>query len=318
MTVEQGIAFLQALRAKHIRDKGNGWIEASCVLAPWTHSHQQDVTPSFGLRAVPGERGYFKCFACREGSAEELLQTIELYAKSSLNPLEYDFPAAHQVLADETIAVTLPGYQEFKAQPVMEPWPEYWLESFQKAEWSVDAMVYLGNRDVSVQKAWDFDLRFDTKRQMVVAPYRDVHGRLAGARGRAIVAEAPFKHYDYTYQHVNNARFVWFGEPSLNLPGPVVVVEGQFDTMRVAQVWPKVVGALSSKPTWEKMRKLTYSPLLIQIPDRDEAGAQSMVRYKEMCKTLNIPYRHIWLDEGCKDPDECSPAYLYDRIQEVL
>ena len=133
-----------------------------------------------------------------------------------------------------------------------------------------------------------------------------------------MLAEAKHKHHDYTYQHVNNARFCWYNEPCLNLGGPVVVVEGQFDVMRVAQVWPKVVGALSSKPTWEKMRKLTYSPLLIQIPDRDEAGTQSMARYKEMCRTLNIPYRHIWLDEGCKDPDECHPDYLKDRLAAVV
>ena len=88
MTAEQGTAFLSALGVKNINVKGNGWIEASCPLAKWLHKHHTDATPSFGLSINPGERSYFLCFACRQGSAEELLHIIEMYDKGQG---QYDF-----------------------------------------------------------------------------------------------------------------------------------------------------------------------------------------------------------------------------------
>ena len=311
MTAEQAVAFLEGLRATQIRVKDNGWIEATCPLARWLHKHHTDHSPSFGLSVVPGGRSFFLCFACRQGSAEELLHSIEMYAK---NTGDYDFARCHQILADEQFVVPLPAYGEFpKPEQVFTPWPEYRVESFKRAEWVVESALYLASRGVSIKTIEQFDLRFDPKRQMVIAPYRDVFYRLAGARGRSILDHGQ-KHYDYTFQGVNNARFCWYNEQVLNQSGPVVVVEGQFDVFKVSHVFPKTVGNLTSKPTMEKMKKLGDCGLVIQIPDRDEAGEASVGRYASLCQTLGLYHKVIWLDPGCKDPGECHVDYLRDRI----
>lgn len=316
MTEEQGIAFLQALRAKNIRVKDNGWIEASCVLAPWTHPHHKDISPSFGLKIAPGERSHFMCFACRTGTAEELLHTMEVYTKGYGN---FDFGVCHQILQDEVFVVPLPEYQEFgQAGPVFIEWPQYWVESFIRADWSLEALQYLEVRRVTMWQMQHYNLRYDPKRQMLVAPYSDVFGRLAGARGRSLILDAKQQHYDYTYLDVNNARFCWYNEGVLNLPGPVVVVEGQFDCWRTALAFPKTVANLTAKPTWEKMKKLADSELVIQIPDRDAAGSESVDRYAKFCWQLGLKHQVIWLDEGVKDPDECAVEYLKDCINSVL
>jgi hypothetical protein len=158
MTEGQGTAFLESLRAKQIRVKGNGWIEAACPLARWTHTKHHDHTPSFGLSVSPGERSYFLCFACRQGSAEELLQTIELY--SHYSP-DYDFTRCHQILSDEEEVLPLPEYRDLATQPEQEflAWPDYWLESFVKADWSTEALTYLAGRGVTVEQIHLFDLR---------------------------------------------------------------------------------------------------------------------------------------------------------------
>lgn len=318
MTAEQAVAFLQALGAKQIRDKENGWVEAACPLARWTHKNRVDHSPSFGLRVAPGERSNYLCFACRQGSAEELLQTIELYAQGS-EAQNYDFARCHQILADEEYVVPLPEYGEFaqKVQPFME-WPQYWLDSFVPAEMVQASASYLTHRGVTLETVMQYRLHYDKKRQMIVAPYWDVFSRFAGARGRSIVKGAAYAHHDYTFQGVNNARLCWYHEAVLNLPGPVVVVEGQFDVMRVAQVFPKVVGNLTAKPTAEKMKKLGDCGLVIQIPDRDEAGHESVFRYAKFCDQLGLRHKVVWLDEGAKDPDDCHPDYLKEKIEEQL
>jgi hypothetical protein len=316
MNEAQGVAFLEALRCKNIRVKENGWIEAGCPLARWLHKHHVDATPSFGLNVRPGERSYFLCFACRQGSAEELLHTLEMYTHVSQ---DYDFAQCHKLLSDEEYVVPLPAYGEFpRPQQVFSEWPAYWLESFKPAEWVAESAVYLAARGVPLSIVQQFHLRFDHKRQMIVVPYWDVFGRFAGARGRSILETPPQKHHDYSFQGVNNARLVWLNEPVLNQTGPVVVVEGQFDVMRTAQAYQKTVGNLTAKPTLEKMKKLGDCETVIQIPDRDEAGEQSIGKYARFCKELGLKHKVVWLDEGVKDPAECAVAYLKDKIYEQM
>jgi hypothetical protein len=315
MTAEQGTAFLKALGATQIRVKDNGWIESSCVLARWTHASHRDTSPSFGLNITPGGRSYFMCFACRQGSAEELLSCMELYSKGQAHT--FDFARCHEILADEVFVTPLPEYGEAPPAQVFTEWPQYWLDSFPPAQWVIDSALYLANRSVPLITVECFDLRYDAKRHMIVAPYRDVFNRLAGARGRAIRPEGQ-QHFDYTFQGINNARLVWYNEPVLNLPGPVVVVEGQFDCFRTSQAHPKTVANLTAKPTFEKMKKLGDCELVIQIPDRDEAGHQSVARYASLCQRLGLRHEVIYLDEGVKDPDECAVEYLKDKIQEVV
>ena len=166
----------------------------------------------------------------------------------------------------------------------------------------MDSYTYLVQRGVSDQIIQQFQLKWDPKRHMIVAPYWDVHGRFAGARGRLALGPdtsmntiahvtgsynfQPQKHYDYSFQGVNNARLCWYNEQVLNLPGPVVVVEGQFDLWKTVQVFPKTVACLTSKPTREKMKKLGDSGTVIQIPDRDEAGRQSIGTYAQVLSPI--------------------------------
>ena len=319
MDAESGVAFLQALHCQKIRIKDNGWIEAACPLAKWLHKHAVDNSPSFGLSISSGERSHYSCFACRHGSVEELLQTLELYTAGKSH--QYDFKLCHQLLDEEQQILPLPEYGGKKSGAVeFEEWPAYWLNSFQSSSWADPAIKYLAYRNVSPTTQKVFDLRYDSKRQMIVAPYYDVFNRFAGARGRSILSEATgaSKHYDYSWQGKNNYRLVWYNEPVLNLSGPIVVVEGQFDCMRVAQVFPKVVAALTAKPTFEKMKKLGDCPFIIQIPDTDETGKMSMSVYAEMCAQLGIGYKMLWLDEGVKDPDQCHPDYLKEKIEGLL
>jgi hypothetical protein len=319
MTEVECVEFLASLRAEKIRIK-SGWVTASCPLAKWLHTHHADSNPSFALSIVPGGRSYYTCFACQSGGAEALLHAVVLYAGASTTG--YNFARCHQLLAGEELVQALPAYgSPVKKTAQFEEWPTYWLESFIRAEWVIDAVAYLTSRGVSLETVENHNLRYDAKRERIVCPYWDVYGRFAGARGRSIRTDATtttLKHFDYSWQGRNNTKLVWYGEQALNLKGPVVVVEGQFDLFRTQSVFPKTVAALTAKPSWEKALKLGDSPLVIQIPDRDEAGLRSVEVYARYCASMGISHKVLWLDEGCKDPAECSPDYLREKIDALL
>ena len=124
--------------------------------------------------------------------------------------------------------------------------------------------------------------------------------------------------FDYTWNGVNNTSLVWFNEGSLHLAGPVVVVEGQFDALRVAKVWPKVVATLTARPTPAKLDRLLQSSALIHLPDTDQAGQQSKAVYQRFCALNSLSYYAIDLPSEVKDPGDCHPDFLRSAIQEVV
>ena len=320
MTKEQGVLFLKALGVQNPKVKGNGWILGHCPLARWLHNHQQDNHASFGLKVENGQRSYFNCFACQSGSASDLVQTIELYSKGSV-ALVFDFKLAYTLLDDELAVVPLPEYGEFQPKNhVFQEWPEYWLYSFPAADMIAESACYLKTRNISDTTRKMFQLKYDSKRRMILCPYFDAYDRFAGARGRSILpdAEGPNKHWDYRFHGVNNAGLVWYNETVLNLPGPVVTVEGQFDVWRTVQAHQKTVGALTARPTIEKFKKLCDSDFIIHIPDNDKTGDESVEYYQKMGHKFGIKVKTFNIAEGAKDPDECHVDYLKHEIEALL
>jgi hypothetical protein len=333
--IELATTFLEALGGSNFKQNGE-WLKCSCPLSKFTHSTGHDANPSFGFTLQDGSRSYYNCYACRAGSAEELLQSLEMYwnQERTKSPSEYkngiwlggkqiDFKLARQCLENEEIKVKpLPAYSEFgqKQTKSFEEWPGYFLLDFPPVSVSTEATQYLLSRDVTPEEALTHDLRWDMKKRMVVMPYRNVYGKLAGARGRAIDDQVSGwkKHFDFTWNSVNNASLVWYNEPALQLPGPVVVVEGQFDALRVAKAYPKVVANMTARPMPSKMRRLLQSDKLIHIPDTDATGKNSVGLYKDYCTKNGLRYQLIELPPEVKDPGDTNHDYLFNLIQHHL
>lgn len=317
MTPEQGRAFLQALGAKNIQ-KSAKWVSASCPLAFARHKASKDSNPSFGLTVSPDKRSRYNCFACGTGTALDLLQAMEYYQGPG------DSAKAREILESESLEVIpLPEYGEFaksEDQWVLRPWPEMWLWNFVPVEEHAPAVEYLLGRGVSDVQMIEHGLLYDAHRNMVVFPLREAYGGLAGARGRSLNdgLTGKDKHYDYSHEGIpKNVRGVWYNERALHLPGKVVVVEGQFDLMKVEQVWPKVVANMTAMPTAEKLAKLELTDGVILIPDNDSTGEKSVSKYAEYLVQHNVPLQLLALPSSVKDPGDCAPAYLADRLAEL-
>jgi DNA primase len=318
LNVSQARAFLRALGAKGIVQTGK-WLMCSCPLAPVYHQHHKDSSPSFGLTCEPDRPSRYNCFACGHGSALELIHELEH------NDLPADTGLARKILeAEQLEVVPLPEYGEFSVpedQWLFRPWPELWLTQFQPVMGVPMARDYLFGRGVVLEQMIAQDLRWDVSRMMVVFPIREAHGLLAGARGRSVLKDVAGKdkHYDYSHDGIpKNIRGVWYNEQALLLDGPVVVVEGQFDCLRVLQVWPKTVANLTALPTAEKLAKLSYSSRVLHIPDTDATGTQSVAKFQQGLLKHNVPYTPLALPDSVKDPGDCHPEYLNNLIRSVL
>jgi DNA primase len=188
------------------------------------------------------------------------------------------------------------------------------IASAPKLEQYPEGVEFVLSRGVTKEQITEFDLRFDPERSMVVFPIREAYGALAGLRGRAITGFG-LKHYDYSHHSDHkNVKGVWFNEPALNLSGKVVVVEGQFDCLRVAQVYPKVVANLTAMPTRHKCLKLALTEGVVLIPDNDKAGLQSVAKYQEMLTPLGVHLEVATLPITVKDAGECHPDFLKEFL----
>jgi 5S rRNA maturation endonuclease (ribonuclease M5) len=318
MNLEQANALLKALGSKP-GGHGDKWVRGSCPLAPWRHKSGKDSNPSFGLYVSPGEPARFHCFACESGSLQTLLQTLAYYQSKSPSYFKEDFHGdlnlARQIIDQEEMELAvLPEFTEFGApEKKFEPLPEWFLDTFLRADESVRAMAYLKYRGFSEAEVNRFDLRYDTVTDRVVFPYRDVFGRLAGLRGRGVqIAGAPHfsPHHDYVWNGINNSSLVWLNEEVLDDEGPVVVVEGQFDLMRVARVYPRVIANLTAKPVRTKIKKLTQCEGVILMLDGDFAGRTATQKFLEVfdefhikCAVALLPIvNHAGIPVDPKDP----------------
>jgi hypothetical protein len=230
-------------------------------------------------------------------------------------PHKYDFKAARLFLEDESKIAVLPPYEEFTPSPYEEfhEWPEWWLSQY--ADWRFRGDYVREVRRLSDETADDFGLRWDPERQMLVAPVRTVDGVLAGARGRYVgVDKTKLQHYDYPYRGFRNTHLVWFNERALNLDGPLLIVEGQFDAMKAHPFWPKVMAILSAKSTPYKMKKVYGQREVLLMLDNDVTGRQKMYGTREESGLIHDLQRRGIRVAVIEYPtmDENHPAYFKD------
>lgn len=318
MQLEQVKQFLECLGAKptSITEK---WVKFACPLARWTHKSGKDTNPSFGVTHGP-DRSHFHCFTCYSGSLEQLLQTLELYIKDNEQlKLIYNIPLAREILTTESKLPVLPQYQDAQASPfaTFVPWPDSYLDRFDPiTAFSMASAYVFEERRITAKAALHFEVRWDEQRTMVVTPFRTSDGVLAGARGRRVVG-AGLKHYDYEYHNHRNSHLVWYHEQCLEMPGPLVIVEGQFDCMRVWPYYPKVVAMLTSDTTEYKRMKLTAQSSVVLMLDNDDTGKRKANKLLQFFDAQRIRCGVITLPEPWKDPNDADDDWLCETFKDI-
>lgn len=296
MTPDQGRMFLKILGIPHAQHSGD-WLVARCPLARWNHQSKSDTNPSFGLKIGGGKKAAYNCFACGSGTAHSLVDQMVMR-----DPQGHHYGMAYRILENEDVEVEpLPEFSEFGTEvEKFEPWPEWFLQTLPPATAHQPALDWLKGR--GIQNWQVHGLLWDIKRHMVGFPFYDVYGRLAGCRGRAIIADVsgPKKHYDYRCEGRNNTKFCWYNEQVMNHMEPTIVVEGQIDCLRVQQVYPHVIANLTAMPTAQKIQKLLALPYVVFLLDDDDTGKKAAARYREMLSG-QVQFRFLSLENAPVD-----------------
>jgi DNA primase len=329
MTPETAANLIKMMKSTPVPYDGGGWVKAPCPLARWTHQSGKDSNPSFGISIKPGERSHYHCFACSSGSLQELAGALVMHLQKHApeNLKLYPINQIFQIVEDEELAVIpLPDYEDTQSSPYedFQEWPQYFIESFPEWRYSKDCVDYLKKRGVTKEQAIQHDIRWDPHHRRAVFPYRSVYGKLAGARGRA-VDDVEFKHFDYTWNGVNNAGLVWYNEEVFNNEQPIVVVEGQFDCLAVERCYPHVIANLTAKPSPFKMKRLQSAEGLIFMTDNDKAGNAAMEKYIAYAQHHKLDYYPLYLpkeyDEKGNfiklDPGSLGTDWIRTELQKI-
>lgn len=291
-------------------NKGSGWVESKCPLAPWRHRSGIDRNPSFGVKVMPGDSQVW-CFSCQYGGT----QTTLLYELEHCGH-EFNF-------AEALRAITLAGegedlddiefeYEEARATEDLYEFPEWYIGGFESAVFGTRVHPYLESRNVSVQFATAYDLRFDAHRHRICFPIRDYRGRLMGVHGRAISDLEKSKYYVYKHEGHSN-QSVWLGEHLVDREEPVVLVESVFDLASTWEVYENVLTYRSAGVNAGALARINWASTIICFFDNDEAGKMGVERVRDGFRDTRTRVHAIWPPEG-KDPGDMAE---YD-IAELL
>lgn len=290
------------------------WIRSSCPLGFHRHKGGVDKKPSFGIHISDGRSG-FLCYSCglRSRDLSDLITELTF----ALRAPAHQPPAMNLIAAQALIdAETDPDYPGVEwAAPVVqefEPFPDWWLESFLPVFKFPEAIAYLRKREVPLSMWSDLELRFDSERKMVCFPYYNMAGLLAGMRGRAVVTGASYRHHDYSWNYRNNSKLVLMNEHRIDWKQPVVVVEGEFDLIRVLNIYPNAVASLTASLSEPKCMTLALAASIIGFFDNDEAGHRASQQAQQR---FGYAYRSVVYPEGsAKDPG----AMPFSQIKKML
>jgi hypothetical protein len=344
MVVESILSLLQALGSRNVKVANNGWVHASCPMAPYSPNHKskEDAHPSFGIAINPKKRSGYRCFTCgAKGNVTELMHRLNALAREAgdapvcstelfnwLRNTDTDIEetpdelmamldsAAYRprksvefagVRVSEDAAKRMQGYVE-QEEVIL---TDADLDAF--APLSQEAAEYLmQDRGLSDDTIVRWDFRWNPKTRRVVIPIRDCKGRLVGYSNRAIDQGVKPK-FLHSKGYLRD-RYL-YGEHFLREGGTKqgVVVEGFFDAIHLWQHGYQGVAMLGTYPSKMQVEKMVrFFGEIVILPDGDAAGYEAADRVMQALKG-RVPTRIAKVPHG-RDPDELSPLDLAEIL----
>lgn len=249
----------------------------------------------------------------------DLLHKVKYMLQRSPAP-GYNLSAAgaaifHEADDIEVLLDDLPEYGDPLVTSEEEPFPDWWLGSFQSAFQFKEAMDYLASRQVSPSMAEFLDLRYDPIKRRVGFPFRDFQGRVMGMQGRSIDPNEDLRYYQYGFKDHRNSS-VWMGESRVDLDRPVVVCEGPLDMTSILRAYDNVLVSFTSGLSVSRLRRIRDASEIVTFYDYGKGGTAARTRISEFFKS--IPVSHVVPTQAQDDAGAMSfeevVAALEDKV----
>lgn len=307
MNLTQVKQFALAVGTKVASSSGD-WAVCCCPLAPFTHDSGKDSHPSCAISYGDNIESAFNCYTCEAGS---LFKLIQILRDNGAKAPKYDLKAAVQLWSNEDSGDTSMIFteQDPDAEPLADtPWPEAYLDNFMRA-WKVPmAMEYLQGRRVKQNVVLDLDIRWDLRRKAVCFPIRNWRGMLVGMRGRYL-EDTVARYHDYDYRGIRN-KLPWFGEHTINLDKPVLMVESVFDYASAYRVYKNILAPLTVGLGADKCKRVRNAFEIVTLFDNGVGGDKGRDKITKRLPESIITHLYCPKSKGVDDPGDMSKKQL--------
>ena len=331
MKKDKVIKLLSILKAKNVLPL-ESWVKCSCLFAKHTHKSGKDNNPSSGI-SFDTNLNMYNCYSCgtKMPISDALFELFRLNRQADI--VDPNVITAMTFLDDmesEDYLHEDTPFEEDAYKKEFYDFGEGWLNGFSSVFNFPKAMDYLKNRKggaVPDRVIKELDLRYDQPKQLIGFPYREWdHNKVAGMRGRSIDpiinsddTKKNDRHRDYKYPDKNNTSLVWYRANALDPSKPLVVVEGEFDSARVYQLYRNVTALLTANASPQKMLQLCqFTEGVYWFTDSDDPGQKSRVRAREFFEKNGVNFEDMIPPEGFKDPGEMPIKFLKYVLKEHL
>jgi hypothetical protein len=311
-------------------DTGRGWINCACPLAPWTHGGGVDTRPSFGVSISEESSSVYFCFGC----SEEVRSLKSLLHAAFILTQRFPFEASriylreeiHTEDGEERVVYDWHGEGQQEDAISAKPLPPEVLRRFPLLEEKNDAEArkikkwITEDRKISewVQKL--YRLRYDYHRKSVVFPMTDKAGeiyvlreRQRGTKNIWTVTPKIAGFPDLCFSRLRQVG-AWFGMRHVNWDKRVMLVEGEFDAMRIASLgFPNVIASATSSVTDAQIEWLKGSAYILGY-DEDKGGRHATRRIAERFQGKVALYIAPWSIVDCKDGGDLKERRDLEKV----
>jgi hypothetical protein len=336
-----------------IQSEGEEWLNVCCPLSPWTHaSHQMEVSASAGFSfSTKGKRSKFKCFTCGE---RHLPDFVELLLNLEHRDITPELQALLDVNGEGNVA---PLDTDFY---YMDPWKDndslkedyegpYEVTDFVKNQAPLlihakDNVAIAIKRYLIDQRGIPserlnaclnhFNIRYVPQDCSIGWEYTTILGEVAGIKTKECPRNSGEKIKNPKMSFIKdpepslnpNSKKVgmMFGYHLINWERAVILVEGEYDAMRLWSLGePNVLAVGTADFPAKKLGMLLGATLWLGM-DADEAGKKStsrnIVKFREYSPSLSL-FTLNWALSNKSNGSPCKDAGdLPDRaaLEQVL
>jgi hypothetical protein len=190
-------------------------------------------------------------------------------------------------------------------------WPEHFLDNFMPAWLVPKAMAYLRGRRVKRDTARALNILWDLQRGTVCFPVRNWDGDLVGLRGRYLV-DSGARYHDYDYQGTRN-KFPWYGESTVDLDYPVLMVESVFDYASAYRVYKNILAPLTVGLSKEKCSRVQHAFEVVTLFDNGVGGDKGRSKITQGLPSSVVT--NLRCPAGRDDPGDMKKKELWEVLK---